>query len=316
MDAFEKVRERSSISIPVIVGPTASGKTGLALNVAQLDSRVEIISADSRQVYVGMNIGTAKPSEEILSTIPHHLIDIITPNQTYSAGTFARDAQTRVDDILARNQIPVVVGGTGFYVRALFEGLAAPAADREVVAELEERAAKEGYEVLYRELLKVDPEAAQMYPKENRVKTYRALACWYQTGEKYSAFLSSAKEGSHVEPLVCLILPERELLYRRINDRVVEMIDQGLIEETNRLLESGYRPDDPGMRTVGYKEVLQVLEGKIEESELVPAIQQATRRYAKRQSTWFRNQLRDCYVVASASEGEEWLRGIVERWRN
>ncbi len=307
----KRANPAAPIRVPVLVGPTASGKTALVLRIAESDPRIEVISADSRQVYIGMDIGTAKPPKEIRDRIPHHLIDILTPDQAYSAGRFARDARAAIDAVLSRGHIPVVTGGTGFYVRALFEGLSAPAVDREIVAELERRAGTEGYEVIYEELKRVDPEAAEMHPKENRVKTFRALACWLQTGEKYSRFLQQEKESMQLRPMICTLLPERRELYERINDRVYEMFEQGLVLETESLLRAGFKSDDPGLITVGYREVIAMIQGRMSPHEVIPAVQQSTRRYAKRQMTWFGNQLTGDRVVRSPEEGEEWLRGLL-----
>ena len=300
--------EKNPILVPVIVGPTASGKTKLAVHLADQFSEIEIISADSRQIYRGMDIGTAKPSETILQQIPHHLIDIHTPDHRFSAGQFSRDASSAIASIVDRGKIPLVVGGTGFYVQALFEGLSAPAADTEIYASLEGRLITEGYESLFNELLRIDPEATKLYPQENQVKTLRALTCWYQTGVKYSTYHHQALQSQLVIPHYCLIFPERDQLYQRINNRVVEMFDEGLVEETRALLASGYSSTTPGLRTVGYKEVIDMLEGEITVREVIPAVQQSTRRYAKRQYTWFRNKIEGATTIESVSQGRVWFK--------
>lgn len=296
--------------VPVIVGPTASGKTALACALADRYPHVEIISADSRQIYIGMDIGTAKPSPELLKKIPHHLVDILPPDRAYSAGRFARDAEGIIDAVLARGGTPLVVGGTGFYIRALFHGLGAPAVDPEVYAGLERRMAAEGYDALLEELRRVDPVGATMHPPENRVKTLRALACWHQTGLPYSRFRSSddsdGLEPPRYRPAIFRLMPDRALLYERINERVQEMVEQGLVEETRRLLEGGYGPDSPGMRTVGYVEAVRFIEGKTDREEMIADIAQATRRYAKRQMTWFRNQIREEDLIGEEEMGR-WL---------
>jgi tRNA dimethylallyltransferase len=271
----------------VIVGPTASGKTALSLALAERFPLVEIVSADSRQIYAGMDIGTAKPSADELRAIPHHLIDIVTPDTLYSAGRYAVDARAAIDDIIARGGMPLVVGGSGFYVKALFHGLGAPAVDQRVLDDLTERAAREGYDALYDELLRVDPAAA--HSPNNRVKLLRALACWHQTGERYSAFEGEEAIGAApYEPLYIGIAPGRAELYERINQRVLTMMRQGLVAETEELLRRGYDADSPGMKTVGYAEVIRYLAGDLAYDAAVALIQQSTRRYAKRQMTWFR----------------------------
>lgn len=311
-DEHEPVRGTANdrpVIVPVIAGPTASGKTALSFRLFDRHPGIEIVSADSRQIYIGMDVGTAKPSPERRRQVPHHLIDILTPDRAYSAGMFARDAAHAMEEIGERRGIPLVVGGTGFYLRALFEGLQAPEVDPAVYAGLEERMNAGGYPALLEELRRVDPAAAAMHPPENRVKTLRALACYHQTGVPYSTFLSSASSGGtrYVPHMLCL-MPERRVLYDRINDRVLEMVDEGLIEETRRLMELGYGPESPGMKTVGYAEAMEHIAGRLTLEEMIAAIRQSTRRYAKRQITWFRNQFPDATFVADpeSREVDEW----------
>ena len=185
---------KSPVPIPVLVGPTASGKTALSEQIHDQYPAVEIISADSRQIYIGMDIGTAKPPQSFLQRVPHHLIDILRPDVLYSAGTFARDAGSAINAILQQDKIPLITGGTGFYIRALFEGLQAPAADPVIYSRLEKRMEVEGYDVLLQELHRLDPSAAEILPPENRAKTFRALACYYQTGVPYSQYLLEQRE--------------------------------------------------------------------------------------------------------------------------
>jgi tRNA dimethylallyltransferase len=275
--------------IQVIVGPTAAGKTALALQIAGRAGDIEIVSADSRQIYTGMDIGTAKPSAAELRHVPHHMIDIVTPDTLYSAGRFAADARRAIDDILGRGRTPLVVGGSGFYIRALFEGLGAPTVDQKILAGLKERSETEGAERLYEELLAIDPEAARAHSPNNVVKTLRALCCWYQTGRLFSSFASEESLGpSPYIPVYRGIAPPRELLYDRINRRALAMLEAGLLAETEALLARGYDRAAPGLKTVGYAEAIAHLAGEIDYPTMVAAIQQSTRRYAKRQMTWFR----------------------------
>lgn len=275
--------------IPVIAGPTASGKTGLALALAERVDSIEIVSADSRQIYTGMDIGTAKPTAAELRAVPHHMIDIITPDILFSAGQYAERAREIIAGILDRGHRPLVVGGSGFYVRALFEGLTAPTVDQEILARLAERGASEGYEVLHDELARIDPVAAFAHSPNNHVKLLRALCCWYQTGVPYSAFSSAdADSQSPYAPRYLALGPPREILYERINARVLEMVASGLLAETAGLLDAGYSAASPGLNTVGYAEALKHLAGGIGEAEMIAMIQQSTRRYAKRQMTWLR----------------------------
>jgi len=282
------VSTESVPEIPVIVGPTAAGKTALSLMLAEAFPGTEIVSADSRQIYIGMDIGTAKPARAELDRVPHHLIDIVAPDTPYSAGRYADAARAVIVGILERGGRPLVVGGSGFYVKALFEGLGAPAADPVILDRLQRRGEEEGFDLLYDELAAIDPETARRHSPNNHAKTLRALCCYYQTGRLYSSFLEGETESAPLRPVYLGIAPAREVLYRRIDRRVLGMLEDGLVDETRRLLATGYGRDAPGMRTVGYAEVLARLAGEIDAARMVELIQQATRRYAKRQMTWFR----------------------------
>ncbi len=278
-----------AVRIPVIAGPTAAGKSALAMALAERVGGVEIISADSRQVYVGMDIGTAKPTPEERGRVPHHLVDVAAPDQLFSAGRFAELAARVLDDVLARGRVPLVVGGSGFYIKALFEGLGAPVVDQEILRALTERGEREGFDVLHQELAAIDPEAAAAHSPHNHIKTLRALVCWHQTGERYSTFLKAPSGGATpYTPAYLCVLPPRELLYERINNRALAMIDGGLIQETERLLAEGYNEASPGLRTVGYAEVIAWLHGRIDRPEMQRLVMQSTRRFAKRQMTWLR----------------------------
>jgi tRNA dimethylallyltransferase len=275
--------------VPIIVGPTASGKTKLSLELARRHDRIEIISADSRQVYIGMDIGTAKVTAAERSIAPHHLIDIVPPTVNLTAGDYALLARDIVREIVSRGSEPLLVGGSGFYISAFIEGLGAPTVDEEVYAGILGQVEREGYESVYAELLRVDPIAAHAHSPNNRVKVYRALACFRQTGRPYSSFAgASAIERSLVRPRYLGVAPPRQELYDRINQRVVEMVEHGLVKEVKRLLDAGIPPDAPGFRTVGYAEALKYLSGEYTLDEMIHQTQQASRRYAKRQMTWFR----------------------------
>ncbi|MBS1910910.1 MAG: tRNA (adenosine(37)-N6)-dimethylallyltransferase MiaA [Bacteroidetes bacterium] len=284
-------RESGLPIVPVILGPTCSGKTALALELAQAHAseRVEIVSADSRQIYIGMDIGTAKPSAQERSVAPHHFIDIVTPDTLYSAGRYAAEARTCIAGILERDCVPLIVGGSGFYIKALFEGLSAPTADQTVLKRLAERGEREGYTALYEELMRIDPQAAAAHSPNNHVKTLRALGCYYQTGMPYSSWLvAEGLPAAGFVPAYFGIAPPRELLYANINARVHRMLADGLPDEVRALLAAGYRADAPGFRTVGYAEAIRHLRGELDRDAMTALIQQSTRRYAKRQMTWFR----------------------------
>ncbi|KXK51199.1 MAG: tRNA (adenosine(37)-N6)-dimethylallyltransferase MiaA [Chlorobi bacterium] len=306
----------------VIVGPTASGKTALSLELAaRIGPSVEIISADSRQIYTGMDIGTAKPNPQELQQVPHHLINILPPNERYAAGRFADDAAAAIQEVWRRGNIPIVVGGSGFYVQALFQGLSAPTADPDVYAMLEQRLEAEGYDALHHQLQAVDPVAAAAHSPNNRAKTLRALACYIQTGQPYSDFLSagSGDRGSasgRFLPRYVVISPARDLLYRRINQRVIQMLESGLMEEVDRLLAEGFTASDPGMRTVGYSEAIGHRAGEFGYERMVELIQQSTRRYAKRQMTWFRRLADGMWLEQGGEESVAKVRDLMELMRD
>ncbi len=297
--------------IGVILGPTASGKSALSLRIAERFPRVEIVSADSRQIYRGLDIGTATPTRDELRAVRHHMIDIIEADQPFSAGDYAVRARRIIETILKEGGIPLVVGGSGFYVRALFEGLGAPAVDADVYQSLLEREQSEGADALRHELERIDPRAAAQHAANNRVKTFRALACYYQTGTRYSDFIMAASipPWTH-EPVYVAIARERSRLYRTIDDRVVDMLERGLLEETRGVLARGVDPQAPGLRTVGYRQVIDMLEGRIGGDEMVKQIQRATRRYAKRQMTWLKG-MQNVVWISPSDEGRE-LQAAIE----
>lgn len=298
--------------VGVIVGPTAAGKTALALALAKSFDAIEIVSADSRQIYIGMDIGTAKPTTEELRSVPHHMIDIITPDTLYSAGLYAVAARRAIDDIVSRGKVPLVVGGSGFYVKALFEGLGAPTVDQNLLETLKRRGELEGGDKLYEELLAIDPEAARAHSPNNIVKTLRALCCYYQTGRLYSSYAEEESlDPSPYTPSYIGIAPDRALLYERINRRVITMLDDGLLKETEALLAKGYTRDASGLKTVGYAEAIAHLAGELSYEGMVGAIQQSTRRYAKRQMTWFRRVEGVEWMEESDLEkGREWMERV------
>ncbi len=273
----------------VICGPTASGKTALALELgARFD--LEVISADSRQVYRGMDIGTAKPSPEELSLLPHHLIDVVNPDDEFTAADFVEQGRSIVGAILQRQRLPLVVGGTGLYIRALTDGLvSAPGGDASIRQALHRLELEKGEGALYRLLQERDPVMAEQIHSRNIVRVVRALEVLELTGRRLSDL--QAEHGFGDRPFVTLkigLLPEREELFRRIDQRAKRMLESGLIEETRQLLAKGYSPRLKAMQTIGYRESIQHLRGEISRDEALFMIQRSTRQYAKRQITWFR----------------------------
>ncbi|WP_345549366.1 tRNA (adenosine(37)-N6)-dimethylallyltransferase MiaA [Microbulbifer aestuariivivens] len=275
------------------MGPTASGKTDLAMALADR-LPVDLISVDSALVYRGLDIGSAKPSPQELARYPHRLIDICEPTESYSAGQFRRDALQAMDESAAAGRIPLLVGGTMLYFRALLEGLAElPAADPAVRAEIEARAQKEGWPALHRELAAVDPElAAELHPNHS-VRIERGLEVYRLTGRPLSALRREQARDSVVERYnlrqLALVPGDRALLHQRIALRFRRMLEAGFIDEVRALRARGDLHEGlPAIRAVGYRQVWQYLDGRLDYEAMVEAGIAATRQLAKRQLTWLR----------------------------
>jgi len=276
--------------IPCIIGPTAVGKSAAALALAKQNGW-EIISADSRQVYRHLDIATAKPSLAERAIVPHHFIDIRNPDEIYSAGEFAREARAKISEILAGGQTPLVVGGSGLYIRALSEGFFEPAiSNRRFQRELKLRAKQVGGAAIHAELARVDAAmAARLHPNDVH-RIARALEVYYSSGKPLSEFWQNQPSQVNFEFLFIGLTMPRQQLYERIDRRVDAMKEQGLIDECRRLLEMGYTAELNALQTVGYKEVFAFLSGQMDQRQMVEQIKQHTRNYAKRQMTWFRKQ--------------------------
>lgn len=282
------------IDAVVIAGPTASGKTNVALELSERIP-IEIISADSRQIYKFLDIGTAKPNQDEINKVPHHYVDILNPDEYYSAGMFGNSAYSSLLEIQSRGHLPVVVGGSGLYIKALCSGFfEEDEIDMKnkikIREDLERKLEEIGRDSLYQELVAIDASAAGKYIDKNPRRLIRALEHYYLTGKSIT---DSRRDSSDQRDLNCLyfgINHEREHLYERINQRTEKMWTDGLLEETRKVLELGYPPELNALNTVGYKETIAFIEGKIEEEDAIALIKQNTRRYAKRQMTWFRNQ--------------------------
>jgi tRNA dimethylallyltransferase len=275
-------------TVIILLGPTGVGKTGASILLAEA-LHTEIISADSMQIYRGMDIGTAKPSPDELSKVPHHLIDILPPSGSFSAGIFRKAATGIIDELHCRGKIPLIVGGTGLYIRSLTRGLfEGPEADWEIRERLtqDEKATGEGH--LYARLMKADPLAAvKIDPRDSR-RIIRALEV-LQKGEGTISELQrlSTKAGEYAFVRVGLIR-EREELYRLIEERVDRMLQRGLVSETERLL--AMKPGRTPLQALGYKEMGLFLEGKTSYGEAVMLLKRRSKKYAKRQLTWFRKE--------------------------
>lgn len=269
-----------------LVGATGVGKTKLSLSLAK-ELRAEIISMDSRQIYRDFCIGTAQPSKDALRTIPHHLVDFYPPTESFSVGEFVREVKT----LLRKNPETsyILVGGTGMYLQALTEGLAEiPPVSEDVRERCEKMLAEEGLESLFKKVQEVDPDSAQTILPQDRQRLLRALEVSMQTGRKFSEIRNDRKGGVGRVKTFWLDR-ERTTLYANIDKRVLQMVEDGWKEEVKALLER-VPLDAPAWQSLGYKEWISCIQGKMSEKEVIETVQQGTRRYAKRQITWFRHQ--------------------------
>ena len=272
----------------VIVGPTCSGKSYLGLKLAQLING-EIISADSRQIYKLLNIGTAKPTSEELQKVKHHFINILNPDENYDANKFSIDAENAIDDIHKRKRTAIVAGGSGLYVKALIDGIVDSAdKDENLRKELYAKKEKYGNEFLYNELIKVDPISAEKMLPQNWKRVIRALEVFYLTGKPIWQHYSSQNKNSKFSFYQIGLNWNREALYTRIEERIDKMIEAGLVDEVTGILNDDYDKKLNSLKTVGYKEIISYIENKITLSRAIDLIKRNTRRYAKRQLTWFR----------------------------
>jgi tRNA dimethylallyltransferase len=277
--------------IIAVVGATATGKTDLGLRLAEALGG-EIVNADALQAYRGLDVGTAKPTAEERARAPHHLVDVLEPTQRWSAGEFARQARQAIEEIHARGRWALVVGGSGFYLKALFEGLTPlPRAQPEIRAELKRREAEEGPEALHAELAAADPASAARLAPADRQRVVRALEVLRATGRPLSEWI--AAQPAPARPLsalhVGLTLP-RGILYDRIAVRVAGMMQRGWLAEVQELLERGIGPSAPAFQAIGYRQLVRHVHGEITLEEAVADTVRATRRFAKRQQTWFRRE--------------------------
>lgn len=279
------------IKIAAVTGPTASGKTALAIELAKrLDG--EIISCDSMQIYRGMDIGTAKPTKEELSQVPHHLIDILPPDAPYSCSDYVRDAERAVENIVSRGKLPIFCGGTGLYLDRFLKGGNdnAAACDDALRNELKQFLDKNGADALYERLAKLDPEAAATIHKNNTKRVIRAIEICLVTGKKKSDIDKKNSEiiDKYDHKVITLTFENRELLYNRIDARVDQMISDGLADETRKLMSQGvFEHSQTASQAIGYKELFPYIRGEDSLENCVEQLKMATRRYAKRQITWF-----------------------------
>ena len=281
----------------IICGPTASGKTALSIELAKTING-EIVSCDSMQIYKDMDIGTAKPTVEEMQGIKHYLLDFIEPDKRYSVAEFKKDAEKAIEQILAKGKIPIVVGGTGLYVDSLIYGIEYQdiPLDEEYRNKLEQIANEKGLEVLYEKAKQIDEQAMKKISPNDKKRIMRVLEIYKATGKnKTEQEMESRKNEVKYDFKVFAINMDREVLYDRINKRVDIMIEQGLIEEVKNIIQK-YSEFPTAMQGLGYKEVVEYLNGKCSKEEMIEKIKMETRRYAKRQLTWFRKNKQTIWI--------------------
>lgn len=290
-----------------IAGPTASGKTALAVELAKKING-EVISCDSMQIYKDMSIGTAKPTVEEMDGVPHYLIDFVSPDERYSVADFKRDAEEKIEYVLSRGKVPILCGGTGLYIDTLVLGIDYPEIelDQEYRDELMKKAeSEEGLKELYEEAKSIDPEAMEKISENDKKRITRVLELYKATGKtKTELEKISRSNGVKYDYRVFAIDMDREKLYDRINRRVDIMIEQGLIDEVRNVIDK-YDKFPTAMQGLGYKEVVEYFDGKLTKQEMIDKIKQETRRYAKRQLTWFRK-----------NKNIVWIDGLDDRNKN
>lgn len=297
-----------------LMGPTAVGKSGLGLELAER-LHGEILNADALQVYRGLDIGTAKPSPEERSRVPHHLLDIVEPSERFSAGEFARLAWSTAAEVSSRGRLPILLGGSGLYLRAALHGLSPiPPTDPAVAEDLARRLEIEGLERLREELAELDAATAGRLRPGDTQRTLRALEVVLSTGRALSSWIkeeSGSDEGLEAT-LIGLTLP-RPLLYDRIADRVQRMVQSGWVEEVESLLAAGVESSAPAFQAIGYRQIAEHLRGERTLEEALEHVIRATRRFAKRQMTWFRKEPDVAWF--RADEPERALHEILEHWQ-
>ena len=284
--------------VVVIVGPTASGKTALGIEVAKKYNG-EVISADSMQIYKDMDIGTAKPTVDEQKQAVHHLVDFVEPDQRYSVADFKRDAEAQIEEILAKGKLPIIVGGTGLYVNSLIYNIEYT----EEITDLEYRKEldKIDFEELYNKAVEIDAEAMKKISSNDRKRIERVLEIYKATGKTKTELEKESRKEPKYDFKIYGLLWDREKLYERINLRVDLMIEQGLIKEVEDLLKK-YKEFPTAMQGLGYKEVVEYLDGNLTKEEMIDKIKQDTRHYAKRQMTWFRAYKDDITWLEAGSD--------------
>ena len=276
------------VPLIILTGPTAVGKTDLSIKIAK-KINAEIISADSMQIYEYMDIGSAKVTKEEMNGVTHYMIDEVKPDYNFSVSEFQERANTYIDDIVSKNKLPLVTGGTGLYLNSLIYNMdfAKSNADNKLREELRKELETNGIDYMHNRLKELDEDAASRIHKNNTKRVIRALEVCL-TGEKMNDFSNDLQFNEKYEPTIVVLNREREHLYQRINKRVDIMIENGLEQEVKNLLSMGYSKDLVSMQGIGYKEIIKYLDGEYTYDEAIEIIKRDSRRYAKRQLTWFR----------------------------
>jgi len=302
-----------SNNLLAIVGPTASGKTALSILLAEKLGG-EIISADSRQVYRYLDIGTAKPAQEELKRVPHQFINILLPDQHYNAGEYGLQARAKIEELLKQQKQPILVGGSGLYIRAVIDGFfEGPGKNTEIRDQLEGEAQTLGPELLFDRLKMIDPVSAAKMDATKVRRVIRALEVYYATGRSISDLHSIQEIKIPYEAIQFGLEWDRKALYHRIEQRIDKMIEDGLINEVRGLMKKGYSRTENALNTVGYKEAFDFLEGKITEEEMISLIKQNTRHFAKRQLTWFRADKRIRWLPVNDETDWNEIAGKIEK---
>lgn len=301
--------------IIAVAGPTASGKTSLAIELAKRYDG-EIVSCDSMQIYRYMDIGTAKPDADELAEAPHHMIDVAEPWESCSVAEFVKKARSAVDDVLSRGKLPVLAGGTGLYMDSVLENIVFEdfGADPEFRLEMQALAEREGVETVHGLLAQKDPEAAEKIHPNNVRRVIRALEVCRLTGKTFTQVNRESRREPVYDSLILGIDAEREMLYERINGRVDKMLEDGLLSEVERLRDMGIGRDTTAMQAIGYKELLDYLEDKVDFETAVENIKMESRRYAKRQLTWFRRNEKICWVKNLTEADFEYIFDLCDRF--
>ncbi|QTM99490.1 tRNA (adenosine(37)-N6)-dimethylallyltransferase MiaA [Sediminibacillus dalangtanensis] len=291
--------------VVAVVGPTAVGKTSLSVEIGRNFSG-EVISGDSMQIYRGMDIGTAKITKEETKGVPHHMIDIKQPGETFSVAEFQQKVADYVREITERNHLPIIAGGTGLYIQAALNGyiFADEKRDDTFHAKLEKDINQYGIDSFYAKLQRVDPEQAEKIHPNNKRRVIRALEVYEKTGKTMSEYQAGQKGDSPYRPIIIGLEMERDLLYQRINERVDVMIETGLVEEVKNLYNRGFA-NSQSMKAIGYKEIIPYLKGEMTLDEAVDLLKRNSRRFAKRQLTWFKNKMDIHWYTIKTGQKEE-----------